>query len=351
MTLVFPSAGRGHAARFPAGVGVYDSLSTQGCLARKNSAMTTDARQRLRLLIAFAIVYIVWGSTYFAIRVGVQDVPPALLAGARNTLAGTVLILWAMSRGVAPPWRSPDWRAALFIGVLMIALANGFTTWAEVWVPSNQAALISVSSALWIAWFGTFGARGHPLSGRAWIGLALGFVGALLMFVPGHGFSLQHLGAQLLLLLATLCWTTGAIYGRHRNLQTPPLMLAAMQMFFGGVLLLTLGFGTREAAQMHWTARGVGAVLYLAAFGSCMAYTTYIWLMRHTTPARISTTAYVNPVIAVVLGWVGLGETLNLAQFIGMFVMLAGVMLLNPLPRGLFKRGNQRSLAISEDHP
>jgi drug/metabolite transporter (DMT)-like permease len=300
--------------------------------------MTTDARQRLRLMAAFAVVYIVWGSTYFAIRVGVQDLPPFLLGGARNTTAGLVLMLWAMGRGQASPWRSPDWSTALPVGLLMITLANGLTTLAEVWVPSNQAALISVSSALWTAWFGTFGLRGHALSARSRFGLALGFVGAVLLLVPGHGFSLEHLGAQSLILISTMCWAAGAMYGRARAPSTPPLMLAAMQMFTGGVVLLVIGFVTGEGPHWQWTSRGIGAVLYLAAFGSCMSYTTYIWLIRHVTPDKLSTIAYVNPLVAVILGWIGLGETLSWPQFAGMTVLLSGVLLINTRPGAVLKR-------------
>ena len=297
--------------------------------------MSIEARGRLRLIVAFAVVYIVWGSTYFAIRVGVQDLPPLLLAGARNTLAGTALMIWAMNRGQSAPWRSPDWATALPVGLLMIACANGLTTVGEVWVASNQAALISVCSALWTAWFGTFGARGHPLSARAKLGLAVGFAGAVLLLVPGHGFSLTHLGAQGTILLATMCWAAGAMYGRARGPVTPPLMLAAMQMFTGGVALLGAGFVSGEAAHWQWTWRGISAVLYLAAFGSCLSYTTYIWLIRHVTPDRLSTIAYVNPLVAVVLGWLGLGETLGSAQVTGMAVILTGVVLINTRPRSL----------------
>lgn len=284
---------------------------------------------RLRLVLAFAIVYVVWGSTYLAIRIGVADMPPAFVAGFRNTLAGAALMLFAWWRTGMAPWRSPDWAIAVPVGLTMIALANGFTTWGEVWVPSNQAALISVCSALWTAWFGTFGARGHSLSGRAKAGLAIGFIGAMLLFVPGHGFSFEHLGAQCLILIATLSWAGGAMWGRAKNPTSPPLMLASMQMLTGGLVLLAAGFATGQAAQLHWNLGGVGAVVYLAVFGSCMAYTTYIWLIREVTPDKLATIAYINPLVAVVLGWLVLGETLNQFQVIGMAVLLSGVVLIN----------------------
>jgi drug/metabolite transporter (DMT)-like permease len=291
--------------------------------------MTSDARQRLQLIAAFAIVYVVWGSTYLAIRIGVADLPPALLAGARNTSAGLALMSFAWWRTGMAPWRSPDWKIAVPVGLAMIALANGFTTWAEDWVPSNQAALISVCSALFTAWFGTFGVRGHPLSLRAKVGLAIGFIGALLLLTPGHGFSLEHLGAQLLILISTMSWAAGAMWGRHKDPQTPPLMLASMQMLTGGTALLAVGFATGEASQWQWTVKGIGAVAYLAVFGSIMSYTTYIWLVRRVTPDKLSTIAYVNPLVAVVLGWLVLDETLNRWQFLGMLVLLFGVVLIN----------------------
>jgi drug/metabolite transporter (DMT)-like permease len=300
--------------------------------------MTGEARQRLQFIAAFAIVYVVWGSTYLAIRIGVADLPPALLAGARNFSAGAALMLFAWWRTGMAPWRSPDWAIAVPVGLAMIALANGFTTWGEDWVPSNQAALISVCSALWTAWFGTFGEHGHPLTRRARVGLAIGFIGALLLLMPGHGFSFQHLGAQLLIFVATISWAGGAMWGRHKRPSTPPLMLASMQMLTGGTALLAVGFATGEASQWQWTVRGVGSVAYLAVFGSILSYTTYIWLVRHVTPDKLSTIAYVNPLVAVVLGWLVLGETLNGWQFVGMFVLLFGVVLINTPAHKLFKR-------------
>lgn len=300
--------------------------------------MTTDARQRLRLIAAFAVVYIVWGSTYFAIRIGVHDLPPALMAGVRYTLAGAALLIWTTLRGGLPPWRSPDWRPAIVMGTLMMVGANGLTTWAENWVPSNQAALISVSSALWIAWFGTFGPRGHALGLRAKAGLLLGFVGAILMFVPGRGFSFEHLGAQFVILIATVCWASGAIYGRSLDVTTPPLIFAAMEMLFGGLVLVTVGLLSGEAAHWQWTVRGIGAMLYLSAFGSCLAFSSYVWLLKQTTPDKLSTIAYVNPLIAVFLGWFGLNEILNRAQILGTIVLLSGVILINTPVRTLLQR-------------
>ncbi|MHB8424853.1 MAG: EamA family transporter [Gammaproteobacteria bacterium] len=298
--------------------------------------MTADARHRLRLMAAFAVVYIVWGSTYLGIRIGVMDIPPALLSGVRNTIAGLVLMLIAGARGQPLPRHPRDWLHALVMGILLVTLGNGLVTWGEVYVQSNQAALIATTSALWVAWFGTFGPKGHPLAWRAKLGLVLGFIGAVLMLMPGNHFSFDHFGAQLVILLSTLCWGAGVIYGRSFNVSVSPLMLSAMLLFTGGLLLIILGVAAGEPAGWHWSVRGMGALAYLTVFGSCLAYSTYVWLMNHTTPDKLSTTAYVNPAIALVLGWVVLGEKVSGARLVGMLVILVGVMLVTArfgLPR------------------
>ncbi|MGH8398834.1 MAG: EamA family transporter, partial [Gammaproteobacteria bacterium] len=169
--------------------------------------------------------------------------------------------------------------------------------------------------------------KGYPLSLRAKIGLVLGFAGAILMLLPGNYFSFEHLGAQLVILLSTVCWGAGVIYGRSFKVSVSPLMLSAMLLFTGGLWLVILGVAIGEPAHWRWSVRGVGALVYLTVFGSCLAYSTYVWLINHTTPDKLGTTAYVNPAIALVLGWVVLGETVTKLRLFGMLVILAGVIL------------------------
>lgn len=299
--------------------------------------MTSDARHRLQILAAFAVVYVVWGSTYLGIRIGVQDIPPAMLSGVRNSIAGLVIMLIAAVRGERLPRVRRDWLHALVMGVLLVSLGNGLVTWAEVYVQSNQAALIATTSALLVAWFGTFGPKSHVLSSRAKFGLVLGFLGAILMLLPGRQFSFEHFGAQLMILLSTVCWGAGVIYGRSFAVSVSPLMLSGMLLFAGGVLLVILGVAIGEPAHWHWSVRGLGALAYLTVFGSCLAYSTYVWLIHHTTPDKLSTTAYVNPAIALVLGWVVLGEKVEGIRLLGMFVILAGVILVTTRYRGGLK--------------
>lgn len=289
--------------------------------------MSSDSRRRLQILAAFAVVYLVWGSTYLAIRIGVRDIPPALLAGVRNVIAGIAIMGIACARERVLPRNSRNWLHALIMGVLMVAAGNGLVTWAEVQVHSNQAALIASTSALWVAGLGMLGPRGHALNWRVRIGLLLGFAGAVLMLMPGEHFSFSHFNAQLLILLSSLCWGIGVIYGRTFSVNVPPLLLSGMLLFCGGVLLALIGVATGEPAHWHWSLRGLGALAYLTVFGSCVAYSTYVWLIHHTTPDKLSTTAYVNPAIALVLGWLVLGEKVQGVRLLGMLVILAGVIL------------------------
>ncbi|MDE2092011.1 MAG: EamA family transporter [Gammaproteobacteria bacterium] len=289
--------------------------------------MTSDTRHRLRIMAAFAVVYIVWGSTYLGIRIGVMDIPPGLLSGIRNTIAGLVLMAIAIARGQSLPRARREWLHALVMGMLLVTLGNGLVTWGEVYVQSNQAALIAITSALWVAWFGTFGPRGHPLSVRAKTGLGVGFVGAILMLLPGKHFTFEHFGAQLMILLSTVCWGMGVIYDRSYSVSVTPLMLSGMLLFVGGMVLVIIGVAVGEPAYVHWSLRGIAALTYLTVFGSCIAYSTYIWLINHATPDKLGTTAYVNPAIALILGWVVLGEKVEGVRLVGMLVILMGVVL------------------------
>jgi drug/metabolite transporter (DMT)-like permease len=276
---------------------------------------------------AFAVVYLVWGSTYLAIRVAVQDVPPGLLAGLRFSTAGLVLVGAALLRGSPIPrsWRA--WRVMGVMGMALVVAGNGFVTWAEQWVPSNQTALIIASSAFWMAWFGTFGPRGTALTTAAKIGLAVGFTGVVLLAWPQAVSDKEMVLPTLAVLGSSLAWCGGTIYGRNADLGLPPLVFAGGQMLIGGVVLTTAGLLAGEAGHVQWTLAGVAGLLYLTIFGSCLAYGTYMWLIQHTTPARLGTIAYVNPAVATVLGWWILDERLVGPQLVGMVVILAGVIL------------------------
>ncbi len=284
---------------------------------------------RLKVMAAFGAVYFVWGSTYLAIRIGVATLPPALFAGARFLAAGLLLAAYARLVGQRFPRQRAEWKTIAVTAVFLLVGANGLVVWGEQWVPSNQAALIVATTALWLAGLGALGPQGESFSRRRLAGLLTGFAGVAVLLWPTDGFVLTHFNAQLAILFAALSWAAGSIYMKRRQPATPPLMAAAMQSLVGGVLLGLIGFADGETARWTWDVEALTALAYLIVFGSCLAYAAYVWLLHEVSPTALGTYAYVNPVVAVVLGGWWLGESLNAYQLAGMLVVLLGVVLVS----------------------
>lgn len=291
--------------------------------------MEHDVTWRTKVIIAFAAVYLIWGSTYLAIRVGVQHLPPALFAGSRFVIAGIFLVLYARWSGQKFPTQMREWRVIAVSALLMLVGANGLVVWGEQWVPSNQAALIVATTALWLAGFGTLGTHGQKLSHRTVLGLVIGFFGAAMLLLPERGFTLEHFGAQLAVLAACPLWAAGTMVAKRSQLTTPPLMTAAMQSLVAGIVFCGIGFPLGEAVHWNWSAEAMSALAFMIVFGSCFAYASYIWLLREVSPAALGTYAYINPLVAVVLGWWLLQEMLSAKQLAGMVVILLGVVLVS----------------------
>jgi len=288
--------------------------------------------------LALATVYLVWGSSYLAIRVGVRDLPPFLFSGLRFCCAGALMLIWARSRGYKLPMRAADWRSIAISALTMLVVGNGLVTWAEQWVQSNLAALIVATSALWIAWFGTFGGRGEAVNTLTIAGLALGFAGVALLVAGGLGLGGVPPLAYAALLAATVGWAFGSVYLRRHPPACSAWVGAALQMLVAGAVMCSIGLVAGEAPHWHWTPDGVGALVYLILFGSCLAYGAYFWLVQQVTPAVLGTYAYVNPAVAVVLGWLLLDEGLTAGQWGGTLVILGGVVLVTLAARGMPRR-------------
>ncbi len=289
--------------------------------------MHAEPLWRARVIVALAVVYLVWGSTYLVIRIGVAELPPALFAGSRLATAGLLLIAYGRWRGQRAVPARADWRILLITAILMLVLANGLVVWGEQWLPSNQAALLVTTAALWIAGLGALGPHGHALAPRILIGLAMGFVGAALLLVPVGPIVLDHIGAQLAILCAALAWAMGSIYMKRMRPATPSLLFAGWQSLVAGLILCAIGVVADELPRWTWTPSSLAALSYLIVFGSCLAFAAYIWLVHEVNPAVLGTYAYVNPLVAVVLGWWLLDESLGELQLAGMVVTLAGVLL------------------------
>jgi drug/metabolite transporter (DMT)-like permease len=291
------------------------------------ASIPEDPRLKLKIVAAFATIYLVWGSTFLAIRLGVRSLPPTLFAGARFLLAGTLLTVVAVFMRERFPRTGREWRYMLLFSLLMITFSNGLSTRALLRLPSNESALLSAGSALWIAWLGALGPRGHKLTVRGTLGLLLGLVGVMLLVWPRETTPSGHFGWQSLVLIGSLSWAIGTVVYRNAALPIGPVAFNAVMMLLGGTWLLLGGIAAGELPLWNWRPGGIVAIVYLAVFGSALAYTAYTWLLKHSPADRVGTFAYVNPAIATLLGWAALGETLGPAQVAGMVVVLIGVAL------------------------
>ncbi|MBI2383614.1 MAG: EamA family transporter [Gammaproteobacteria bacterium] len=280
-----------------------------------------------QLVIAFATVYLVWGSTYLAIRVGVAALPPALFAGVRFLLAGLVMLAFALARGAQLPRSPRDWATVAITGVLMLVGANGLVTWSEQWVESNQAALIVATSALWLAGIGALGPNGERVNARTVAGLLLGFGGVAVLVGSGLELRAGPPLAYAALISSSALWSMGSVYSRRHPVGAAPIMTAALQTLTAAAVLIPLGVLLGEPARWSWEPRALWALAYLIVFGSCIAYAAYAWLVHEVSPARLGTYAYVNPAVAVFLGWWLLGERLNPTQIAGTVIILLGVVI------------------------
>lgn len=281
----------------------------------------------MQLGLAFTVVYLIWGSTYLAIRIGVQSIPPTLLAGTRFVLAGVVLTGLGIATGGNWP-KGRDWLVLLVLSFGLVISGNGLLTWAEQWVPSNQAALIVSTSALYTAFFGTIGHSADRLEMGSAVGLIIGFLGTALMLLSPTTVPVPWL-PRAILLVSALIWSASAMFARHTGTKADPIVFSGIEMLVGGCALLSIGFARGAYAHINLTLSGVLAVLYLTIFGSGMAYSTYNWLIHHARPVQLGTIAYVNPAIALILGWFVLGETMSIRALFGVAIMLTGIVLVN----------------------
>lgn len=293
--------------------------------------------QKLQIRLALAIVYLVWGSAYLATKVMVTDEPPLLAGGLRFALAGLLLGAFAWWRGGPPRFSRLELRHIGIVALLAIVVSNGCNVLAMQHVQSNMAAMLNSTPALWIAWFGTFGRHGSPLSGPARIGLLVGLAGVVLVLAPAGDLHATALRWQLLILVGCIGWSLGTTYYRHAKAANDPLMFTALQMLTGGAALLLLAAASGEPFVLQWTPRGIAAFLWLTLMSSCVAYSAYAFLALHTRPVIVGSFGFVNPAVAALFGWLLLGETLSWTQAAGMLVILAGMALVTgywrPLPR------------------
>lgn len=279
-----------------------------------------------KVVIAFAVLYIVWGSTYLAIRVVIETLPPLLMASARFLIAGLILTVVGRAR-TSERLNCRYVAATAIVGTLLLS-ANGLVCWAELTVPSGMAALIVATMPLWMVileWLFFGGSR--PKAGVL-LGVGIGLAGVYLLLDPSGFDGPVPCAGIVALLLGCVFWASGSLYARQAPLPRSSLLATGMEMLAGAVVLGLAGLALGEGSEIHWSSislRSVIAWVYLVVFGSLLGFTAYLWLLKVSTPTRVSTYAYVNPTVAVLLGTVVGKETLSLEMIIGGAVILASV--------------------------
>src|SRR6266571_3764410 len=288
---------------------------------------------KIWIILAFAALYLIWGSTYLGIRFAIETIPPFLMAGARFLIAGLIMYAIAWSQGIGQStWQ--NWRTSLIIGACLLLGGNGGVTISEKYIDSGLAALIVATVPIYIAVLGWASGMAPRLTPIVWLGLAGGFIGVGILLGPALRFSSnggRHPAIGMsILLVSSFIWSAGSLYSRTAKHAASPFLTAAQQMLCGGALLLLAGIVTRELPRFHpgsISMLSLASFVYLVIIGAVVGYTAYIWLLRHCEPAKVATYAYVNPIVAVLLGAAFAGETLSMRVLIAAGLIIGSVAL------------------------
>ncbi len=285
---------------------------------------------RVRVVLSFLAIYLIWGSTYLAIRYAVETIPPLYTAGFRHLCAGSLLLTWSLLKGMRPTW--PQIRASVVIGFFFFLLGHGSLHWAERVVPSGLAALLIAVEPIYVFVLSSAAARTWKLNGMLLAGILMGLFGVGILVrgseTQGHALTL----GSMVILLGAFAWSVGIIYSRRSHLSGNPLLLSALSLLAGAVMLLIAGtiggeargFSIFQVSHRSWFALG-----YLIVFGSVVAFTSYNWLLEHYSPTLVATHTYVNPVVAVFLGWAYGGEALTMRVAVAAALVVMAVVLVD----------------------
>lgn len=341
--------------------------------AAQPSAALQDASQtasrapsRWLLLGAFTAIYLVWGSSYVFIHFAVESIPPFLMAGARFTVAGLIMILWARMQG-APIPTLRHWRSAAIAGFPMFLINNGALVWASQTVPSGMVSLIIAITPMWMVlldwWRPTLHGRmagGVRPTWTVFAGLVLGLGGILLLASPGATMTGGEANSRdisigvLVILIGTVGWAAGSMYARHAEQPASPILATGMQLLLGGIMLLVLGVVTGEAARLelaHIKPLAIFSWAYLVIMGSIIGFGSYVWLLRVASPARVATYAYINPVVGVILGWALAGETISERTILATAIIIVAVMIVNDVRFHMLRLLRPRALRTAMAEP
>jgi drug/metabolite transporter (DMT)-like permease len=294
--------------------------------------VTEKRASRAQIIAAFASIYIIWGSTYLAIRYAIETIPPFIMGGVRFLISGALLYIWARYRGAPKPTKL-HWRNAIIAGGFLLLGGNGAVVWAEQFVPSGLTALLVSILPFWLVIIEWVRMPSKRPSAAVLGGLVLGFIGIIVLVglgdVGGQGI-VRPLGA-LVLIIGSLSWAIGSFWSRDASLPDSGLLTTGMEMLGGGAMLLIVGVLSGELSHFdvhHVSHASTVGLLYLITFGSLLGFTSYIWLLDKVSPARLGTYAYVNPIVAVLLGWAIAGETLSARTAVAAAIVICAVALI-----------------------
>ncbi len=313
-------------------------------------------RKTVLLLAAFAAVYIFWGSTYLAIKYAIETLPPFLMAGSRFLIAGSILYIWAR---LSADYEKPSfahWRTSFIVGTLLLLGGNGGVVLAQHYIPSSLAALLVATEPFWIVLLSWLWLGGIRPNWKVALGLFIGFVGVYLLIGGQSGGGAAASGTNYLfgaglVMTGAFCWALGSMYGVRATTPKSSLLTAGMQMLSGGFVLMLVGTFAGEWTKFNIADASINSWLgfiYLLIFGSIVSFTAYSWLLKNALPSMVATYAYVNPVVAVFLGWMIAGESLSLQMLIGAGVIIGSVALITSTGEG--KKDEMEEQDIETSH-
>jgi drug/metabolite transporter (DMT)-like permease len=312
---------------------VYDEVIFMASANVQTKQSLIQTAPPVRIVLAFACVYFFWGSTFTAIRIGTAQMPALLLAGTRFLMAGSILMAFCYGRGLQLIWPRKTMLALAGIGLLLLGGGNGGLVYAEKTVDSGLASLLLAAIPLYVSLGEMLLPGGEPLPTRGWLGIALGFAGLAALVSPSLRMGIAGDTTRLLaiaaILAGALSWAAGSILSRRTRLPVNSFVAAAWQMLAAGIFNTCVGTALRQWGSFHVNAASVGSLTYLVTCGSLLGYTGYIYLLEHVPVSKVASYAYVNPVVAVLLGMLVLHERPRLAEFAGMAAILAAVVLIN----------------------
>ena len=297
------------------------------------AVITHKEPSKIMILAAFAAIYIIWGSTYIAMLFAIREIPPMMMLGVRFTVAGMILYTYSRLKGESLPDTSSIVKISLS-GVLMLCIGTGAVAWVEQYIPSGLAAIIVATVPLWFVILDK--KKWHSNFRNKWIigGLVIGFIGVLTLFADSKAINLSgdkmQLISVLVLVVGTISWAAGSLYSKYAKMEGSSTMKAALQMSAAGIVSILISLISGEHRQAHWSTISwdtIFALLYLVSIGSLVGYMAYVWLLSVRPPALVGTYAYVNPVVALFLGWLLVGEHISRQQVIALSIILAGVIL------------------------